>query len=203
MEIVDIIIVLGGGISEKGLLPNWVLRRLDESISLFNNSISKKILVTGKGRDGYKITEASAMCNYLIQSGIPNQNILLEELSEDTLQNAYYSRANYIDPLGCKSAIVITSKFHMDRTKLIFDNIFKSDVVCKFVPVNNSGIDEKILNQRAVTEYEQSQYVRQLFNSIEPRNLGQIHEVLFNESNEHFKKYKELGRRLESGMVLY
>lgn len=87
---IDIIIVLCAGISKEGELPLWVLQRLGRAIDLYSDGVSNKILLSGKGRDNFPITEADAMKTVLLKKGIPSHDILTEELSKDTLQNAFF-----------------------------------------------------------------------------------------------------------------
>jgi uncharacterized SAM-binding protein YcdF (DUF218 family) len=113
------IIVLGKSPVANGI--NKVLKaRLDKAIDIFNkNSI---VIVSGKGKS--KITEAEAMQKYLIKHNVPKNKIIQETESMDTLQNALYTQ-KIIQKLKPLNVIVITSNFHLKRTKFIFKKVFR------------------------------------------------------------------------------
>jgi len=199
---VDTIIVLGGGINPEGKLPGWVLSRLEKANKLYQNRISSTILVSGKGRDNYPITEAEAMSAFLQQHGIPAVDILTEHLSTDTLQNAYFSRVIHTDPLEFHSATVVTNEFHFKRSKLIFDWVFDSYDL-QYETVENDGIPIPELEMRAFTENQLIEFYSEMFNSISKGDLQGFHEFIFNPYNKFHKRYMELSRELKDKMVLY
>jgi len=199
----EIIIVLGGGINEKRILPHWVNKRLEKAIYLIRKGISERILLSGKGRDEFPITEAKAMKDYLLNAGISENKILVEELSVDTIQNAYFSKVIHLDPLKIESAIIITNNFHSERTKLIFDHVISDKVKCYYDLIDDEGIEEKRLKMREFTEKELIKFYAYLFNNIQKYSLEEIHDFIFNSSNKYYKSYMELGEKLKSKMVLY
>jgi len=58
---------------------------LEKATELFIINLAPKILLSGKGRDNFPITEAAAMKKVLINNGIEENEILTEKLSSDTL----------------------------------------------------------------------------------------------------------------------
>ena len=54
------------------------------------NPETKAVLSGGKG-DGESITEAQAMCNYLVEHGIDRERLILEEKSTNTTENLKFS----------------------------------------------------------------------------------------------------------------
>jgi uncharacterized SAM-binding protein YcdF (DUF218 family) len=123
-----IIMVLGGGIDLRGNIPSYVYSRLDEAIRL-RSKLNCKILVSGEYSFLYDkvkppFTEASKMQEYLIEKGILVDQIIKEELSKDTVGNAYYSKKYVFLPRKEKEAIIITSDFQVERASYIFNKIF-------------------------------------------------------------------------------
>lgn len=202
-ENTDIIIVLGGGISEDGQLPDWVFPRLDRALQLFRNRTAPKILLSGKGRDNFPVAEAEAMGQYLVSKGVPPHNILLECLSRDTLQNAYFSRVVHIGPLQLKSALVITNGFHMVRTKLIFNWVLGNSCQLIFEGVSDEGIKASDLELRAFTEAKLTLFYRRLFQSTQVGDLKALHGFIFDTNNAFYQEYTELGIQLRDKMKLY
>ncbi|MBU4331762.1 YdcF family protein [Patescibacteria group bacterium] len=138
------IVVLGGGINIKNQLPQQVKKRLNKATEIFKKHKKANILVCGKHSFLYpkdkaplKI-EAEAMRDYLLTLGLPPKRIYLEIKSQDTIGNAYYAKKLYFIPRKEKSALVITSQFHLERTKFIFKKIFGTRYQLKFVSIRPS-----------------------------------------------------------------
>lgn len=140
------IIILGGGIDLSGDLPPFVYQRLDKSIDLFKRLTNSKIVVTGKHSFLYDqlkkyppTTEAEKMADYLIKKNIPQEKILLEKKSKDTISNAYYLKKDFFIPQKEQNAIIITSHFHLERVRYIFNKIFGPDYHLEFI-----GLQEQL-----------------------------------------------------------
>lgn len=116
----DYIIVLGASV--KGETPSLTLRRriikAQEYLEL--HADTKAILSGGQG-PGENITEAEAMRRYLVNGGIGEERLLLENKSTSTMENIKFSYeiihsiAEEADP----KVIVITSRFHILRSQII------------------------------------------------------------------------------------
>lgn len=132
------IVVLGGGINTKGQIPEQSKKRLDRAIEVFKKQKQANILLCGKHSFLYpkdKIppkTEAEAMSDYLLSRGIKKSVIFLEKKSKDSIGNAYYAKKLYFIPKKESQAIIITSEFHMERSKFIFQKIFGKKYHLKF-----------------------------------------------------------------------
>ncbi len=199
----DMIIVLGGGISVRGILPFWVETRLDKATELYVSTQIPKILLSGKGRDDFPVTEARAMHDYLLLKGIPAEDILTEELSRDTIQNAFFSMVIHLTPLKVKSALVITNTFHIERTKMIFDYVCGNIIHFEYIPVSDEKIEEDKLRQREYTESELIKFYTELFSSFQKGDLHAVHDFIFNPQNSYYKRYRELEKELAGKMILY
>lgn len=141
------IVVLGGGVDLKGYLPSYVYQRLNKAIEIYKKIGHKnlKIIVSGKYSFLYNqlkkyppFTEAEIMAQYLISKNIPQEKILLEKKSKDSIGNAYYLKKNFFLPKKINRAIIITSNFHLPRIKFIFQKIFGSAYKFDFVGVQEN-----------------------------------------------------------------
>ena len=203
MAAVDIIIVLGGGISREGELPSWVLPRLDKAWHLYQKGMAPRVLVSGKGRDNFPIAEAVAMRQYLTHRGLDPTHVLEEPLSRDTLQNAYFSRVIHLDPLGIKSVMVITNEFHIKRTELIFNFVLGDHIKAYYQGVTDQAISEQDLELRAYTEAELYRFYQRLFASLPPGDIKGLHSFIYDINNPYYQEYRQLGKRLKDKMTLY
>jgi uncharacterized SAM-binding protein YcdF (DUF218 family) len=109
----DCIIVPGCKVT--GTTPSLSLQsRLDCALRLYNDGFAKAIIVCGGQGVTGDVTEARAMRAYLVNNGVPEAAVLLEENSFSTGQNMVNSKA-IMDEKGFTSAIVATSDFHAAR----------------------------------------------------------------------------------------
>lgn len=114
----DYLIVLGARV--RGETPSLALQyRLDVAYNyLVENPETRAILTGGQG-PGEAITEAEAMRRYLVQKGIPEERLLLEDQATDTVENLTYSFKMIEQEIENSEVILVTSKFHILRSKMI------------------------------------------------------------------------------------
>lgn len=115
----DVIIALTGGIKEKapGISGDFSLNGDSGERTFAAVRIYKKtgipMLVTG-GAVFSEISEALVAKRFLMDVGIPEKDIIIEEKSRDTMESAAYSK-KICDEKGFKKIILVTSASHMPR----------------------------------------------------------------------------------------
>lgn len=117
---VDTIIVLGCGIWPDGS-PTLALKwRLDEAVEYYEKHPGIDIIVTGGQGPTEPFPESVAMEEYLINSGIPKDNIIQEDKSTSTRENFEFSRAlmNVSENETIK-IVFITNDFHVFRSRIL------------------------------------------------------------------------------------
>ena len=112
-ENLDYVIVLGAHMNANG--PSSTLKaRLDKAIDYLQENPDTKVIVSGGQGSNEPISEAQGMKNYLVQNGIAEDRILMEDNSVNTNQNLKFS-SEYInieeDTVG-----IVTSNFHIYRS---------------------------------------------------------------------------------------
>jgi uncharacterized SAM-binding protein YcdF (DUF218 family) len=127
IEIYDVGIVLGGIADYDNITQahnfNKHADRIMDAQQLYHQGKIKKILISGGSgwlfNDGY--IEANAMRDYLLLNQIPDEDILIENTSRNTKENAFNSaeilRKEY--PKG--KFLLITSANHMKRAQFCFE----------------------------------------------------------------------------------
>lgn len=115
---VDCLIVLGAQVRGKKITDS-LKRRLDRAVMYLKKYPDTRVIVSGGQGPGEEISEADAMAEYLITSGISRKRIIREGQSTSTRENLRYSK-KYTDPQKEKIGIV-TNGFHMYRALLIAD----------------------------------------------------------------------------------
>lgn len=127
----DAVICLAGGIEGEDGLPPKVQARMDTALSLIRCGASENLLVTGgwyflmNGRP--KHTEADLMRKYAEERGIPSRDIYSEDLSHDTIGQAYYTKRLIVEPQKWVKLALVTSETHIDRSERIFEHVYGPD----------------------------------------------------------------------------
>lgn len=150
------IVILGGGIDLQGNLPAHVYQRLDRAIELYQKKPQTKIVVSGKysflyDADKPPTTEAEKMAQYVLSKNIDKKDVLLEKNSQDTISNAYYLKKNIFLPKKENQAVIITSHFHLERVKYVFQKIFGPKYRLEFIGLQehlDESSEEKILQRQ-------------------------------------------------------
>ncbi len=192
----DAILVPGGGLRNRTQLPLWSQRRFDRLIELHRGGVEyRRIITLSAGTthkpppvddSGFPIFESLAGAAYLVRMGISPGKILTETSSYDTIGNAYFSRFIHVEPGQFKKLLVITSAFHMPRTRAIFEWVYRlssegtqHDYVLHFDEAPDKGVDKEILEIRKEKEQASLQKVLRLSERL--TTLPQFHRWLFSE----------------------
>jgi len=122
----DVIIILGNTVESNGQPSLRLKGRLDKGIELYNDGYSKLIVASGGiGKEGYD--EALVMKKYLIENGIPENNIIEDNKGSDTYESAKNLKSYLIDK-NTSSVIVVSQYFHLLRSELAFKQVGFSEV---------------------------------------------------------------------------
>lgn len=114
----DYVIILGAQWRQEG--PSEVLRRrLDKAIEYLNENPDTQVIVSGGQGRNEPVSEAAGMRKYLVDAGIYDERILLEDTSTNTFQNLVFS-GRLLDPENDR-VIIVTNNFHVFRAVRIAD----------------------------------------------------------------------------------
>jgi hypothetical protein len=193
-QAIDAILVPGGGVRSDGDLPIWVKLRLDKALEI---GTGVPIITLSAGTihkapplqpNGWPVTDAVAMAQYLERREYPSSLIWPEAASHDTIGNAYFARLIHVQPAGLRKLLIITSEFHMPRTETIFRWIFSLDQPCpayslEFCETPNLGMSQEILEARLRKEKLRIESLQ----AIVPRHttMASVHQWLFTEHSAY------------------
>ena len=126
-ETYDVGIVLGGIADYDKITKahnfNKHADRIIDAQQLYHQKKIKKILISGGNgvlfNDGY--IEANAMRDYLILNQIPDEDILIENKSRNTKENAFNSAKILKKEYPNSKILLITSANHMKRAQFCFE----------------------------------------------------------------------------------
>lgn len=116
----QVMIVLGCQVKPSG--PSILLQdRLDEALVYLEDHPDMIVVVSGGQGKDEPSTEAQAMADYLIAQGIPEEQILLEEQSHNTVQNFRLSQ-QLLEEGGYdldEGVLVVSNGFHLTRARML------------------------------------------------------------------------------------
>ena len=114
----DYVIALGCGLLGGERVSKLLSGRLDKAIKIYKRSRSRThshIIVSGGQGPDEKLSEAEAMKGYLVEQGIPEEDILMEDKSVNTLENIRNSKEIIDSREDGKRTAVCTSNYHVLR----------------------------------------------------------------------------------------
>jgi uncharacterized SAM-binding protein YcdF (DUF218 family) len=119
-----ILIVLGGPITSDFKPDIWLKSRLDKTVEINKSLNPKYIILTGGDTRKIGITEAEIMKDYLLDNDISRSKIYLETNSINTIENGKFTYEMIKHLPKSTKIYVLTSEFHSNRSKYIFENFF-------------------------------------------------------------------------------
>jgi uncharacterized SAM-binding protein YcdF (DUF218 family) len=117
---VDAIVVMGAAQYDGRPSPQ-LAARLDHALELWPEGLAPTIVVTGGNQPGDRFTEAEASARYLLDRGVPEEAILLEEAGSST----YESLRNVSALVGgsVESVLIVTDPYHALRSRLTAEEV--------------------------------------------------------------------------------
>lgn len=114
---IDCIIVLGAGIWDDEPSP-MLEDRLLESIKLYENQVSTKIIMSGDhGKKDYD--EVNIMKEYAIENGVPSENIFMDHAGFSTYDSIYRAKEIF----KAKNVVIVTQEYHLYRALYIANSL--------------------------------------------------------------------------------
>jgi len=122
------------------------------------------------GANGLPVWESTGSAAWLMGVGkdggvgprlrVPAEDMVLETTSYDTVGNAWFARIQHVDVLRPAALHIVTSAFHMSRTRTIFDFVMALDrsregtptPALHYVETPDAGLDGADVRARAERE---------------------------------------------------
>jgi uncharacterized SAM-binding protein YcdF (DUF218 family) len=107
----DAVIAISGGDTDA---------RAQKAIELYKNGWAPKLVFSGAAQDETGPSNAAVMRNTALEAGVPEEDIIIEEHSRTTGENAQETRV-LLDKESVSSVILVTSSYHQRRASLEFN----------------------------------------------------------------------------------
>lgn len=121
----DYAIVLGLAL-ENGKPQDDLLSRLDVAVEYLGENPEATLILTGGNPDENGMTEAAVMRELLLERGVPDEKMILEDRAATTKEN-FKNTAQLLDPAD--PVVLISSNYHMDRAVNTAKSAGFSDIV--------------------------------------------------------------------------
>ena len=117
----DVIVVLGA--AAYGTRPSPVLReRLRHALHLYQAGIAPKLLCTGGRQKATDLTEAEVARRWMLNAGVADEDILLEDRSRST-QGNLANAAAVMRSEELRSVVLVSDPLHLARARLIAEGL--------------------------------------------------------------------------------
>ncbi|MFC6649007.1 YdcF family protein [Paenibacillus rhizoplanae] len=162
----DVIIILSGG---EG--------RVEQGVKLFQEGYAPQLLLS----NSQEITgPAGDMRQTALSLGIREDAILTEDAAESTYQNAQFTLP-IMKQKGFKSAIVVSSDFHIRRVKFIFDHVYrKSGIELTYIGADSGYNANAWWSDRYSRETTFNEYIKMIGNAFGyngPEAKGSLEQI--------------------------
>jgi uncharacterized SAM-binding protein YcdF (DUF218 family) len=112
--------------------------RTQEAVQLYNDGWAPLLIFSGAAADPNGPSNAQAMARDAEAAGVPAANILLDETSQNTRQNAT-NVSQLIGQQKVTSIILVTSPYHQRRAEISFHRVLGQG----FTIINHSSYDQR------------------------------------------------------------
>jgi uncharacterized SAM-binding protein YcdF (DUF218 family) len=114
----DVLIVLSGSGLEDGIIGQSSYWRSVYAVRAYRKTPFSKVIVSGGGR----FHVSTAMRDFLVSQGVPQDRVVAEDRSTSTRENALYTKEMLagMAPSGPGHLVLLTSDYHMFRALRAF-----------------------------------------------------------------------------------
>lgn len=201
----DAIIILGCSNNDDGTISDLLRKRVDEGVRLYKSGKASKLIMSGKHGLFLHLrgqvpsnSESSVMKKYAVSLGVPAENILIEDESKDTLGNAYFTKVRILEPHNWYNCFLVTSDYHIDRTRSLFDFVLGPKYSIEFIGTDSSSLPDEKVEKMRVQEKKTTKVFREIIgDNIIKGDTNAIGEMLLLKHPGYSKNPEYSYERLE------
>lgn len=118
----DGIVVLGAGLIGSRV-PPLLASRLDRALRIYHREPRTPVIVVSGGQGADEdVSEALAMKRYLVERGVPEDGVVLEDQATTTEENLRYSKELLRERGLTGRVVAVTNNYHVFRTAVLSRN---------------------------------------------------------------------------------
>lgn len=171
------VVVLAHLMGRNGELGEETGKRVEAAVSLFHELAASHIITTGWDyREDSDLIIAEVIRDYLVSKYCLDANSILSDVnSRDTVGDAYFVKRNIVGKMGFNRLVVVTSEYHVSRTREIFERFYLPKV-----DVDVFGVDVPNNYDSAVAAHELAslQAFRETFDGVDFSSDQDIYTAL-------------------------
>ncbi len=116
----DAIVVLGAA-QYDGTPSPQLAARLDHVLTLWDEGVAPVVMVTGGKLPDDRFTEAEASRGYLVERGVPETSIMMENNGRSTFESLEAAAGDLL-AAGLDDVVLVSDPFHLKRSELIAES---------------------------------------------------------------------------------
>jgi hypothetical protein len=148
--------------------------RLDVGLLYWAHGSDGQFTVSG-GAVGVPIPQSSVMAGYARSKGIPDDRLVEEPWSLDTVGQAVFSRHNLVPRYNWGDIAVVSCALHLPRVKAIFDKVYGPEFKMEYIPAMTTGHTQQAIDKEPVS----LRTFQEQFGDIKDGDLDAITNRLF------------------------
>lgn len=170
----DAYVLLGGGSIQNEFVSEpsrSAMKRIVKTAEVYRTN-PKPIFISGGKIFDSSLSEGQVYKEVLVKLGVLPEDIILENKSRNTYENALYTKEK-IDESGIKNISIVTSALHMPRSYSEFSKVFKDSQI---EPIKCDYITD--IRESNINNYIPKYQNMMLFNSIVWEYVGIVYYKL-------------------------
>lgn len=202
----DVIIVLGRGIEDDGSLPPDPKARVRKAVELYADNVAPVIVMSGAWTYHFDInptrSESKAMKEYAVELGVPEQAIIEESKSMDTIGNVYFTKKDIVEKKGFKNIVVVASEDHMPRVEYLFEKIYGEAYTLKFV-ISERVIDDASYEKELAHESNSMAITHRWLDSLSSGDDASVWKLMTTKHPAYTPRDLDYEKSVKKGQDLY
>ncbi len=137
----QVMVILGCRVMPEGHPSILLQDRLDTALDYWEEHQDITIVTSGGQGSNEPTSEARCMADYLMEGGVPEDQILLEDQSHNTKENFLYSKELLADEgidVGETDVLVVSNGFHLTRARMLAERFGYGEVSTLAAPPHTS-----------------------------------------------------------------
>lgn len=121
----DVGLILAHEVGKDRTLSRETRERVEKGVRICRAELTRSLIMSGGYVNGNDFSIAECMAEYAMKMRLNRDEIILEDVSLDTVGQFVFTKEGVLVPRGYKSILVITHDYHLPRAKVIGHTLMK------------------------------------------------------------------------------